>query len=444
MDPSCVDALELYQRCLSSAVVEYWLKQLRVKRRRSVYTAQVVMWLMIRQHLQARGTLATAVEALSVGAADALLSQGGRVRRERISRRTGGYSHARQRLPKLFCKRVIQELILRLRQILNPEGRPAAYLLDGSSLELEASPRLRHLYPPAQNQHGSSHWPVLRIVVLHELETGLAEEPQWGAMYGPEAVSEQALAEKAMDALEPGSVVVGDRNFGVFSVAWAAQQRNLAVVARLTEARARKLAGGPIQQEGERGVCWEASRLERRRHSEMPEGARLEGRLISLWMGRGKSKQWLHLFTTLSLSVEELAALYGQRWNVETDLRALKRTVRLHHIAARKESMMEKELLTAVAAYNLVRAVMALAARRRGLSPRQLSFTFVMNVVDARWHRLQAAPNAKICQREVFALLDAAAQGVHPKRRKRRSHPRATWHRRHAFPPRRENPNELI
>jgi hypothetical protein len=130
----------LYQRCLSSAVVEYLQKQTQGKMRRCVYSAQVVIWLMIRQRLQAQGTLASAVEALSEGAADSLLSRQARLRRQRISRRTGGYSHARQRLPKLLCKSVGQELLVRLRAILNPEDRPTAYLLDGSSLELEASP----------------------------------------------------------------------------------------------------------------------------------------------------------------------------------------------------------------------------------------------------------------------------------------------------------------
>jgi len=105
--------------------------------------------------------------------------------------------------------------------------------------------------------------------------------------------------------------------------------------------------------------------------------------------------------------------------------------------------MMEKELLTAIGAYNLVRAVMALAARRHNLSPRQLSFTFVLNVVNASWHRLQSAPDAEAYQREVFRLLDAAAEGVHPKRKKRRSFPRAAWHRRHTFPARKES-NELF
>jgi hypothetical protein len=438
MDQHDVDTMSLYQRCISSAVVEYLQKQMRVKWRDCVYTAPVVIWMMIRRWLQAKGTLVSAVETLSEGAADALLSRRARLRRKRISRRTGGYSHARQRLPKLLCKRVTQELILRLREILNPEGRAAAYLLDGSSLELEASPGLRRAYPPAQNQQGRAHWPVLRIVVLHELQTGLAEEPQWGPMYGPGAVSEQCLAERAMDALAAGSVVVGDRNFGVFSIVWAAQQRGLEVVARLTEARARKLAGGPIGEEGERGVSWTPTRFDGRRQGGMPEGARVEGRLISVRIGRGKSQEWLHLFTTRRAPGEDVTALYGQRWKIETDLRSLKRTVRLQHIAARNESTMEKELLTAVAAYNLVRAVMALAARRHGLSPRQLSFSFAMNVVDACWHKLQAATNAKSYQRAVFAMLDAAAQGTHPKRRKRRSYPRATWNRRHTFPTHKE------
>jgi hypothetical protein len=171
----------------------------------------------------------------------------------------------------------------------------------------------------------------------------------------------------------------------------------------------------------------------------MPAGASVAGRLIAARIGRGKSQEWLYVFTTLELPWEQVLALYGKRWNIETDLRSLKRTVQLHHVAARNESMMEKELLTAVAAYNLVRAVMALAARRHNLSPRQLSFTFALNVVSASWHRLQSAPDADAYQREVFGLLDAAAEGVHPNRKKRRSFPRATWHRRHSFPARKES-----
>src|SRR5205814_10474850 len=89
--------------------------------------------------------------------ADGLLSDCERARQKRISRRTGGYSHARQRLPKLLCKQVTTELATQLREILTPGGGSASYLPDGSSLELEASPSLRKAYPTAANQHGRAH-----------------------------------------------------------------------------------------------------------------------------------------------------------------------------------------------------------------------------------------------------------------------------------------------
>lgn len=425
----------LYERCAVS-VIEYLQRQMKVKVRRSVFTAQVVIWLMIRQRLQPRGTLASGVEALMAGDADRLLSGCKRAREKRFSHRTGGYSHARQRLPQLLCRQVLAELLIRLRAILNPQGGRLAYVMDGSSVELEATPGLCKLFPPALNQHGRAHWPVLRMLVLHEADTGLAEAPQWGAMYGPAAVSEQDLAEKAMETIAPGSVLIGDRNFGIFSVAWASRQRGLDVVIRLKDDRARKAAGGPIAAEGEQEICWKPSPFDGRRRGGVPRDASLSGRLISVRIGRGKSKEWLHLFTTLALPQSEVLELYGKRWHIETDLRSLKRTVSLRHIAARNESMMAKELLTAVAAYNLVRAVMALAAHRHRLSPRQLSFTFVLNVVNARWPKLQAATGAEEYRRQVNDMIDAAAQGRHPKRKETRCFPRAVWGRGSSFPSR--------
>jgi DDE family transposase len=437
VDTQLEDVMGLYQRCVVG-VIEYLQKQMGLKVRRSIFTAQVVMWLMIRQRLQPRGTLASGVESLLCGEVDGLLSGCKRAREKRISHRTGGYSHARQRLPQLLCRQVLAELLTRLREIVNPGGGHLAYVLDGSSLELEASPTLLKLYPPAQNQYGRAHWPVLRMVVMHEAATGLAEIPHWGPMYGAAAVSEQELAEKAMAALADGSIVIGDRNFGVFSIAHSAQRHGLDVVIRLKDDRANKVAGGPIQCEGERRVCWRPSRFDGRRRGGMPQDAGIGGRLISVRIGRGQSKQWLHLFTTLLLPQSEVVDLYGRRWNIETDLRSLKRTVSLHHVAARNESMMGKELLTAIAAYNLVRAVMALAAHRHHLAPRQLSFSFALNVVNARWPRLQAITDPVIYRQEVLGMLDAAAQGQHPKRKLRRTYPRAVWGRAHSFPSRKD------
>ena len=78
-------------------------------------------------------------------------------------------------------------------------------------------PELCEAYPPGSNQHGEGHWPIVRVLVAHDVHTGLAMRPQWGPMYGPKAVSEQGLLEQAIEQLPSGSTVMGDANFGVFS-----------------------------------------------------------------------------------------------------------------------------------------------------------------------------------------------------------------------------------
>jgi hypothetical protein len=260
--PEWSSVLALYQQIVGAGLIQYLQKQAGLRLRRGIYAPSVVLWLMIVQRLNPGATLTRAVQALIEGAADPLLMDCQRVRRKRISARTGGYCQARQKLPKLLCRQVSHEIVERLRQVLNssrPEGDSNVFVLDGSTLELEARPQLLKQYRPPHNQHGRSHWPLLRIVVIHDLGTGLAQPPCWGPMHGPEAISEQALAEEAIQTLPADSVIVADRNFGIFSVAYAAQSRGLAVVLRLTDVRARKLAG-PISQPGEYLVLWKASR----------------------------------------------------------------------------------------------------------------------------------------------------------------------------------------
>jgi len=427
--------VHLYQQIVTAGLLQYLQNQAGMKVRCGIYSARVVLWLMILQRLHAGATLAATVQMLIQGAAGPLLQRCHRVRRGSISARTGAYCQARQKLPTLLCRQVTEEIIERLRQVLASDGREPrnVFLLDGSSVELEHCRELLDGYPAAQNQHGKSHWPVLRIVVAHDADTGMASSPYWGPMYGAAAVSEQELAEKAMAHLPAGSTVLGDRNFGVFWMAYAAQQRQLGVVLRLTETRARKL-GGIFSQPGERKVVWEASRWDGGKRRHFAAGSIVAGRLIAARLGRGKSKQWLYLFTTLALPLEEIVCIYGRRWNIETDLRSLKRTVNLHHISAKSQPMLEKELLIAMAAYNFVRAVMCMAARRSKIDPRQLSFAGVLNVVNYAWPKLIAAPTKQVHDQEFFRVLDLAAQCILPKRSKRRSYPRQTWRRPKNFP----------
>jgi hypothetical protein len=61
-----------------------------------------------------------------------------------------------------------------------------------------------------------------------------------------------------MAGLSVGATVLGDRNLGVFWMAYAAQQRGLRVLLRLAKVRARKLVGAVSQ--AEYAAVWNASR----------------------------------------------------------------------------------------------------------------------------------------------------------------------------------------
>ena len=51
------------------------------------------------------------------------------------------------------------------------------YVLDGSSLQLEHSVETVKTYPQGQGRSGRTHRPILRLVVLHDVDSGLAERP---------------------------------------------------------------------------------------------------------------------------------------------------------------------------------------------------------------------------------------------------------------------------
>jgi len=439
----------LYVQVAPSGLFRLLQQQLRLKVRAGIFTARLVVWMMMIQRLQPRGTLASSVAQLVEGRFEPLLSQCKRVREKRIGGSTGGYCQARQHLPKRLVSQTMDELIARLRKRLlesEPELPHRAYLLDGSSVQLEHEAELERAFPPATNQRGKSHWPVVRMVVLHDLETGLAERPYWGPLCGRKAVSEQELAARAIAHLPAGSVVVGDRNFGIFSTAYHAQQAGLNSVVRLTTVRAKALMGGTIARAGDYPVRWRASRWDgRKKNKPQPRpwsaDASIEGRLIAWRVGRGRHKQWLYLFTTTSFPIEELVALYGRRWQIETDLRSLKQTVRLQHICAHSVDMMEKELLVAVMAYNLVRAVMFQAAQRAQIDPRQLSFTWACHIVLDSYPEVLAARTSRQQLQKLDRMIDLVARGRLPNRTKHRSYPRQVWSRGYRFPSRQRGEN---
>jgi hypothetical protein len=349
-----------------------------------------------------------------------------------LSSNTAAYNQARQKLPlavvEQSCDRIFDQLMEQMAPDSNSGSR--AFILDGTSMRLAHSPALAERYPPCTNQHGESHWPVLRVLVAHDLQTGLAMQPHWGPMYGPGAVSEQQLLQTAIRRLPAGSTVIGDSNFGVFSVAWTATQQSYPVVLRFTTSRAERLAGGALKDGINRKLVWKPSRTDRKTNPDLPPDACVEGQLIvrQVQPDNGGDPIRLILFTTLPDPAKETVSLYGQRWKIETDLRTLKTQLQMDQLSCATPEMAAKEIEIAIGAYNLVRAMIGAVAHQNGLQPRDYSFTRASRVVQKLAPKIANAKNKREAKQHFDRMMYYLGQAKLPRRnRKRTSYPRSVW-----------------
>lgn len=350
----------------------------------TVYTPFVTVWLLIYQRLFAGRPLVDAVVELVQTLPD-YLPENRRVREATLSCNTSAYSRARSRLNPEVTDWLANHVYTSLVAATPPTlGNRRVYILDGTTIKLAPTPALKAAFPPARNQRGESVWPVAHLLVAHELSSGCAILPELGAMYGEQAVSEVELTKRILPRLPTRSVLMGDRNFGVFAVAYAASQAQQHVVLRLTEPRfrallrkAEKLPESPLGEARWR-LTWKPSAKERKSHPDLPAEASVEVLLHEITCSE---KLTLWLVTTLPDSAADLAELYRQRQNVETDIRDVKITLKTEEIRAKSVAMLQKELATSMIAYNLVVQVRRQAARMAGVPPRRLSFSGVWSAV---------------------------------------------------------------
>ena len=106
----------------------------------------------------------------------------------------------------------------------------------------------------------------------------------------------------------------------------------------------------------------------------------------------GRRTVSIDLITTLTdaelYTKEDLAELYGFRWNCELDIRSIKDALNLGHVRCKSPEMVRIEVWTTFLGYNLIRTTAAGAALLHGKQPRQISFTSTCQYVLASWMQL--------------------------------------------------------
>ena len=349
---------------------------LHPKRPHAIYTACVVLWMLVFQRLKPDASLEVAVKHLIENQPE-YLPKNKRLSQGKLSSNSAAYSRARSDLPldivKWFSNEVTDAIVEQSEPLL--DGRPI-FLLDGTTITLAPEKELQKKFPPASNQHGEGVWPVVNMTVFHELSSGCALLPELGAMYGPEAVSETELARNGMHRLPEQSIIMADAGFGIFGVAYQAQLLGHDFFLRMKKANFESLrAQATLVSESRKHktyqLQWTPTSNNRKTQPSLPEDASVA---IILHEIKANKTLTLYCVTSLKQDAATLGNLYNQRVNVEIDIRNLKVVLDTENIRAKKVDTFLKELYTSVVAYNLVGQFRRQAAELNQVAPRRMSF----------------------------------------------------------------------
>ena len=125
---------------------------------------------------------------------------------------TAAYCKARARLPQAGLEqsdRATREKIQVAGQPLPLWCEREVKVVDGSSLSMPDTEENQRLYPQPRTQKPGCGFPVMRIVAVFSLATGVVLDLAKSAL----AVSERTLFRTLWGLLQPGDVLLGDRGF---------------------------------------------------------------------------------------------------------------------------------------------------------------------------------------------------------------------------------------
>ena len=265
---------------------------------------------------------------------------------------------------------------------------------------------LREFYGQPAEQAPGCGFPVMHLLAMFHAATGFLLE----VATAPLCTHDMSQLWRIHPFLAADDVLVGDRAFCSFAHLAVLGARNIFGVFRLHQKQIanfrphRRAASKRSRKRRQRGLP--SSRwLKRLGHNDQWV-AYVKPKKAPVWMSAqeyaalpktltvrevrytikisGRRTRQVTLATTLldpqKYPVADLAALYGQRWQIETNLRHLKQTLRMDVLRCQSIPGVEKEVMMYALAYNLVRLVMLEAARRQEVPVERISF------VDAvRW-----------------------------------------------------------
>lgn len=302
-----------------------------------------------------------------------------------------GISQARGRLGSAPLKLLYESVV---RPVATPQTRGAWYRqwrlvsLDGSTLDVADTAENDKEFGRPGASRGASAYPKIRFVGLLENGTHVL----FAARLADYATDELTLAEEVVPALHKGMLCLADRFFPSYKL-W---QQATGTGAELLW-RTRQNARLEVDQRFRDGSY--LSRLYRSTSDRRNRRKGMVVRVIDYRLeGVEEAEPIYRLITTIldpkQAPAQELAALYHERWEIETALDELKTHLRGAQIVLRSKTpeLVRQEFYGLLMAHFAIRGLMHEAALHADEDPDRISFVHSTRVVQRRMARFIAIP----------------------------------------------------
>ena len=400
-----------FRELIAPEQVEAALQAAGVMFRKRVFDPVVTLWAFLSQVISEDHSCNDAVDRVNAQRA----AEG----KKAASSETTSYCEARQRFPLAAAR----DLTRQTGWNAEVQAEPAwlwkcrhVKIGDGTTATMPDTPENQDAFPQPHTQKVGLGFPMVRLVVIFSMASGLALEMALGKYQGKKT-GENTLFREMFHIFEPGDIFLGDRLFDCFRDIAQLKDRQVDVVIRMNQSRNCDFRRGRRLGKNDHLVIWhkpkfDASRFDRATYEALPET--LEMRELRFTVSeRGFRPKVVTVITTLTdpeaYPAEDIAALYRERWHCELDLRSIKSVMKMGHLRCKTPEMVRKEIWMHLLAYNLIRSKMLDAARAYDLLPRQLSFKGAKQALTHYSPRLATA-NASRCDHIRFEMLRAMAQ----------------------------------
>ena len=260
--------------------------------------------------------------------------------------------------------------------------------VDGSTLEIADEAANDAAFGRPGASRGESAFPQLRFVSLVENGTHVL----FGTQLGPYATGEITLAKVVLSALRKGMLCLADRNFFGFAL-WVQARGTGAELLWRIKTNARLPREQPLADGSYRSRIYPSD--SDRRHQRNAVTVRvIEYRLHGVTEAEPIYRLVTSLLDPAQAPAAELAALYHQRWEIETALAELKTHLRGAKIVLRSKTpdLVRQEFYGLMLAHFAIRGLMHEAALKADTDPDQLSFLHAVRVVRRKLPSFNAIP----------------------------------------------------